>query len=563
MRNLMYSAFLSVLMCVSPVVWGQDIDGAAAEPAETPAGESEVESVTGAGGILVVCPITGVIEPGVQVLVERAIKEATELNAAAIIFRVDTPGGRVDTAVEIAKMIGEAPCRTIAYIEGMGAISAGALISFSCDDLIMTPDSNIGAATPVYQTSEGMEVAGEKSVSFVRAKMRALAESKGHNADIAQAMVDEDIELRGYTNEMGEYIVFAVDSDGTEDAETVSPKAKSTDALQEVVDTLTEDLPIDVTITPKDEEDSEEESAAEVTQGEAEPGRVVYDDGTELVLASGKLLTLTPSEAIEYGVIDTTVTSLDEAVTHFLLGGGQYHVIEANWAEKTFRFLTGPTIAGLLLMLALGGLYLEVRTPGFGAPGIIGITCLALFFGAHFILGLADTIDIFLVLAGIILILLEIFVIPGFGIAGIVGGLCLLAGLYMSMVSFTIPEYSWDFARLNQVAYSFAVFVISGFLFVLVTWKLLPVMPFYSSMILSDTMAVEAGYVAQDLVKSSGMMGATGIAATPLRPVGKGKFNGEKYDVVTRGEFLESGAAIEIIETDGNRYVVRPAREEA
>ena len=555
MRNFLYSAAFLAFFCFVAPVWAQDVDGSA-EPTEE---ESLVESTTGAGGVIVTVPVTGVIEPGVLVLIERAIQEATDLEASAIIFRVDTPGGRVDTAVEIAKVIGEAPCRTIAYIEGMGAISAGALISFACDDLIMTPDSNIGAATPVFQTSEGMEPAGEKSVSFMRAKMRALAEAKGHNPDIAQAMVDKDIELRGYTDELGKYVVYAVDSDGSENSKTTSPS--TTDALQEVVDTLTEDLPVDVTITPKDEDGADEET--ESAERDAEVGRVVYDDGTELVLASGKLLTLTPSEAIEYGVIDTTVTSLDDAVTYFLLGGGEYHVVEPNWAEKTFRFLTSPTIAGLLLMLGMGGLYLEVRTPGFGLPGIIGTTCLALFFGSHFILGLADTIDIFLVLAGIILILLEIFVLPGIGIAGITGALCLITGLYLSFVDFTIPQYSWDFARLNDVAYSFAVFVISSFVFSLATWKILPALPFYNSMILSDTMTVEAGYVAQDLVKTDGMLGAHGVTATPLRPVGKGKFDGEKYTVVTRGDFLDQGVAIEIVETDGNRYVVRPVREEA
>lgn len=550
MKMMRYSIILLALWMGSVSGIAQEIDGAAAD-SETPV-EVEIETAD----VIVVCPITGVIEPGVLVLIERAIAEATELNAKAIIFRVDTPGGRVDTAVEIAKVIGEAPFRTIAYIEGMGAISAGALISFACDDLIMTSSSNIGAATPVYQTSEGMEPAGEKSVSFMRAKMRALAESKGHNPDIAQAMVDKDIELRGYTDEFGDYVVYAVDSDGSEGSKTLSPEV---DVVQEVIDKVTEILPIDVTVTPKDDSEPEVEEAEE-----HEIGTVVYKDGSELVLASGKLLTLTPSESIRYGVIDTTVESVDEAVTHFMLGGdGTYHIVEPNWAEVTFRFLTSPTIAGLLLMLGMGGLYLEVRTPGFGLPGIVGITCLVLLFGSHFVLGLADTIDIFLVLAGILLILAEIFIIPGFGIAGIAGMLCLIVGVYLSFVDFTIPQYSWDFARLNDVAYSFAVFVISGFAFIFGTWKLLPLVPFYNSMILSDTMAADAGYVGQDLEKAKAVLGTRGIALTPLRPVGKGRFDANKYDIVTRGEFIEKGATVEIVESDGNRYVVKPVKEEA
>ena len=385
---------IAFLLAFLPFAWGED-GGEDEEVSGTPegllSGSTGVAEETSSDGdeksdVIVLCPIEGDIEPGVLVLVERAVEEARDLNAKAIIFKINTFGGRVDSAVEIADAIGKASCRTIAFIEGKGAISAGALISFGCDDIIMMDNVNIGAAAPVYQTSEGMETAGEKSISFMRAKMRALAEANGHNADIAQAMVDMDIELRGFVNEQGKYEVYAVDTDGKD---TSSAKKPELESLQKVIDSVTKNLPIDVTVTPKDsEEDGEDSDEADA----ADVGTVVYDDGSELVLASGKLLTLTPKEAIKYGVIEATVESVDEAVTHFMLGGGTYHIVEPNWAELTFRFLTSPTIAGLLLMLGMGGLYLEVRTPGFGLPGIVGITCLCLFFGSHFVLGMADTI---------------------------------------------------------------------------------------------------------------------------------------------------------------------------
>lgn len=553
---------LTFLLCV-PFAWTQDQDGGA-ESEAVDSGAADTRSSDDfeatdfyADDVIIVCPITGAIEPGVQVLVDRAIQEARDLNAKLIILRVDTPGGRVDSAVEIAKAIGEAPCRTLAYIEGMGAISAGALISFACDDLIMTADTNIGAATPVFATSSGMETASEKSISFMRAKMRALAEAKGHNADIAQAMVDKDIELRGYEDEMGNYVVYATNA-----GLSVSDSPDSSDALdpiQEIIDSVTEDLPFNFTVKPKDEPDSAEEPAEEpdiVTVGDAR-----YVEGSELVLAKGKLLTLTPKEAIRYGVIDRTVDSYDEAVTHYMMGGGTYHIIEPNWAEKTFRFLTSPTIAGLLLMLGMGGLYLEVRTPGFGFPGIIGVVCLCLFFGSHYVLGMADTIDILLVIAGVILILVEIFVIPGFGIAGVSGTIMLLLGLYLSLVNFTVPEYSWDFDRLNDVAYSFAVFVVSATAFIIATWKLMPMMPFYGAMVLSDTMVISDGYIGQDLDEAAELIGQRGRSTSPLRPTGKGEFAGKRYDIVSRGDFIERDVAIRIVETSGNRYVVVPDKE--
>jgi membrane-bound serine protease (ClpP class) len=537
---------------LATVSWSQDVE--VPEPAVIP-NDAIPEEATPAedakADIIVVCPIEGDIEPGVQVLVERAVEEARKLNAKAIIFKVNTFGGRVDSAVEIADIIGRAPCETIAFIEGKGAISAGALISFSCDRIIMTDEANIGAATPVFQTSDGMETASEKSISFMRAKMRALAEANGHNPDIAQAMVDKDIELRGYVNELGKYVVYAVDSDGNETSKTTTPDLKP---IQDVIDTVTENLPIDVTVTPKDEADDDDD---------VEVGTVVYEDGSELVWASGKLLTLTPAEAKKYGVIETTVQTYDEAVTYYLLGGGTYHIVEPNWAELTFRFLTSPTIAGLLLMLGMGGLYLEVRTPGFGFPGIIGIVCLCLFFGSHFVLGMAETIDIVLVMAGIALILIEIFIIPGFGLAGIAGGICLVVGTYLSLVNFTIPEFTWQYDRLDDVAYSFAVFVVSSTALIVATWKLMPMMPFYGRIVLSETMSVEAGYIAQDMDEAAAVQGLVGVAVSPLRPTGKGRFEGKKYDVMTRGEFIEVDSAIQIIQTDGNRYVVIEVKKEA
>jgi membrane-bound serine protease (ClpP class) len=503
--------------------------------------------------VIVVCPIEKMIEPGVQVLVERAVREANDLNAVALIFRINTPGGRVDSAIEIATAIGSAKCQTIAFVEGMGAISAGALISFSCDTIVMTSDSNIGAATPVYMTNEGTTPAGEKSESFMRAKMRALAEQNGYNPDITEAMVSKDIELRGYTDkDTGKYVIYKVagsTADGADDG-TVVPAKKST-PVEEIVDTIIK------TIKEEASDDKADEYPAEPTsKPEHESGALIYPDGSELVLASGKLLTLTPSEAIKYGVADGIVEDLDGVVKHYLLEADRYEVIEPNWAEVTFRFLTGPTIAGLLLMLGMGGLYLEVRTPGFGLPGIIGITCLALFFGSHFILGMADAIDLILVFVGVALLIVEAFVLPGFGIAGVAGILCLLVGTYLSLVSFTLPQYDWDYAQLGNVGQSIFTFFVSFGLFLLATWKLLPLTPIYRHLIMDGTQLASEGFTVQDTQTTEAAIGLRGTASSMLRPAGKGRFQGKTYDIVTKGDFIPKGTPVIIVEAEGNRFVV-------
>lgn len=506
---------------------------------------------------VVVCPITGMIDQGVAVLVARAVKEAREMDASAIIFTVDTPGGRVDSAVEIAKSIGGASCRTIAYIEGMGAISAGALISFSCDDLIMTSSSNIGAATPVIPTAQGMTPTGEKEVSFMRAKMRALAESGNHNPDIAQAMVDKDIELRGYLDEQDVYVVYAVDSTAPgKGAKSLTPDARPKSPLEEILKKVTGGMPVKVPQIDGPVETEGAEQGQALDASDSARGTVVFEDGSELVLPRGKLLTLTPKESLKYGVIGGMADNLDEVVEYYDLGEVEFIKIVPNWAEIVFRWLTNPTVAGLLMMLAMGGLYFEVKTPGFGVPGLIGVVCLALFFGSHIVLGLTDVIDVILVATGVALLLVEMFLLPGFGIAGAAGLMCLMVGAYLSLVNFTIPEYSWQFEQLWNAAYSLGIACLTFLLFVFTTYKLLPRTPLYAKLIMTGTQQVTEGYVVQTSEEEESAIGLEGTATSMLRPTGRGRFGEQTYQVVSRGDYIEKGAAIVIIEAEGNRYVV-------
>ena len=519
----------------------------AAAPA---AGQEEI------GAVVVVCPIEGMIDEGIAVIVERAVREADEKNAEALILRIDTPGGRVDSAVKIASAIQRSQTLTIAYIEGMGAISAGALISMACDEIVMAPGSNIGAAAPVIPTAEGMQPLGEKEVSFVRAKMRALAESNGHNPDVAQAMVDVDIELRGYQDDNGEWVIYAVeDGESSDDDTEVAEAADSSERPKSPLERVLENTGV----VPSPSEPDVDESAAE--EPAPRPRAARNDDDSELILASGKLLTWTPQEALKYGLIDTIEPSLPDVVDYFTLGEVSYVDIEPTWAEKTFRWLTSPTVASLLLLLALGGLYLEVNTPGFGIPGIVGGVCLALFLGAHFVLGLTDVVDILLILLGAGLIVLEMFIIPGFGIAGIAGIICFAAGMYLALVPFTIPQYSWEFERMGEVAYILGLTLVLFGVFVFVAWKLLPHTPMYGHLILRDSQDAGTGYTVQRAEDVLAYIGLRGTATSMLRPAGRGRFGEQTLPVVSHGEFIPAGTRIHIVEVAGNRFVVDRLQE--
>ena len=177
-RIVTLSTFIVFLIALSTVGWSQST-----------------------GPIAYVIPIHGEIEPSRMIFVRRGIEKAEAAGAEYIVFDIDTFGGRVDSALQIATLIGSArSATTIAFVpaaaEGTGVSwSAGALISFACNEIYMAPGTSIGAAAPVYQTQTGMEMADEKTVSAVRTQMAALAEKNGYPKSVAFAMVDLDIEL--------------------------------------------------------------------------------------------------------------------------------------------------------------------------------------------------------------------------------------------------------------------------------------------------------------------------------------------------------------------------------
>lgn len=505
----------------------------------------------------VICPIGDMVDDGMAVLVERAVREAK--GAELIVFQIDTPGGRVDSAIEITKDIVSAPCKTVAFIEGQGAISAGALIAYACDDIIMTPATSIGASAPVMATGGDPSATMDlKAKSFLRARYRAMAEENKHNPLLAEAMVDPNIELRGKKAPDGAYEIYEYDpehraSDNESGvAETLRKVVE--DPTAKVVEKIVREIAGVPVPHAAPEGEPEKGQAAE----EPEPERLA--DGSELICPRGELLTLTSGEALRYGLVPTLAPHLDAVLGYEYQGEIRKHAITPTWSEALYRWLTSPMIAGLLLLIGIGGIYIEFKTPGVWLPGVIGVAALAIFFGAHLVIGLADWFDVFLVLLGVLLLALEIFVVPGFGLVGVAGFSCLFIGLYLSLTRVTVPEYSWDFDRLQDAAQTLATASVLFVLFVMATWKFLPKTPLWGWMVLQHAQQPSAGYVVQTEAQVENAVGLRGTAVSMLRPAGRARFGQITYDVMTRGEFVDPGRPVEIIEAEGNRYVVAEIR---
>ena len=271
------------------------------------------------------------------------------------------------------------------------------------------------------------------------------------------------------------------------------------------------------------------------------------------VIEKGKLLTLTTTEALKLKVADVRADSLEAVLEYLKLPGAQIRRPTVNWAEQLVRFFTHPVLSSVLMTIGILGIIVELRTPGFGVPGAIGLTSLGLFFWGHWLVRLAGWEEILLVALGLVLLALEIFVIPGFGITGVLGILALVGGLALSLIGAgaTGGLLLWAVGR---VALSLLIAIGAS----LVLLRLLPHLPYGRSLVLATDLDARAGYASapeSDLK----WIGKRGTAATPLRPAGIALFDGERVDVVSRGEYIAADAPIEVVRVDGNRIVVRQA----
>jgi membrane-bound serine protease (ClpP class) len=408
---------------------------------------------------------------------------------------------------------------TVAYIT-TEAISAGALVSVSCRDIIMRENTTIGDAAPITMGGKLEGVEREKAESFVRAAFQRAAEANGYPSLLLRAMVTMQVEVYRVLNlKTGQYEFFEKDG------------------------------------LPKDPNQYEVEKA-------------------EKINGSDELLTLTASRAQEYGLARAVVRDLNGALAFLakrdsVVFAAEPTLLEPNWSELMVSWLNSPVVMGILFMLALLGAYIEFSTPGFGLPGLVAVVCFALILGSKYLVGMANWVEILLLFIGLALLLVEIFVLPGFGVAGILGIACVLIGLFGMLIrnapnEIPWPRTVWDWQGLSSGVLGLA----AGFVgFLVAAWLLsryLPKIPFMSALILSPAAAPTGRGGSQISMtrppKSASVrvqVGDVGEVLSTLRPAGKARFGEAIVDVVATGEFLEKGTEVQILEIHGGRVVVR------
>ncbi|MFH1435034.1 MAG: hypothetical protein ABIJ56_04880 [Pseudomonadota bacterium] len=433
--------------------------------------EKTLEGLARGGGVgkrVIHIEVNGIIDLGLAPFIERQLKGARD--AAAVILEIDTPGGRVDAALNIRDALIDSKVKTVAFIHPR-AISAGALISYACDVIAISTGGSIGAATPISLSGGQAQAVEEKMLSYFRAEMAATARAKGRRGDIAEAMVDKDLAIDG-------------------------------------------------------------------------------------IIEAGKLLTLDTDNALKLKVADYKADSFDELLQALSLDGAQVELAEIGWAEIVARWLTHPVVSGLLMSIGVLAILIELYSPGFGAPGIVGLSCLAVFFLGHLVVKLAGWEEVALLAVGLVLLLIEIFVTTGFGVVGVLGIVLIVASLTMAMTALPLTvslETGFLRAALIRTILSVGVAIVA-FIGII---KLLPKPRAGHPIVDGSRVTARTFSDNPDAVKTTVSVGDSGVAHSHLRPSGRAAFGATIVDVITDGSFVDEGEALEILSIEGGKIVVR------
>lgn len=441
------------------------------------------------GQLVYEIPIKDMIEPSLVYIIRRGLQEAEAADADAVVFVMDTPGGRVDTTEDIIRLIEGIDVPTYTFVEH-NAISAGAIIALSTDYIYMAPGSKIGDAMPIIASPQGgMQELGEaereKIESYVDSLIRGIAQRKGRDENLASSMVRRSVEYK-----IGDEVI------------------------------------------------SKEGEILTLTHLEAE--KIYEIDGVKKPLLSEGTVADVPAMLEKIGLGDATVKSL-----------------EVTDIEKIARFIAA--IAPILMTIGMLALWIEFQTPGIGWGALVGVICLGLFFFGHHIAGLAGHEELLLFVLGLILLLIEIFALPGFGLIGLSGIFLMFWSLLVSMApSFPDGPMAPNLPDLKLPIRNMVISLLLSGIGMLLISRFLPKSKSASWLVLQEATSSNAGYRSHDDLSS--LLGQTGRTLTPLRPGGSAMFGERRQDVVAQGEFVNAGTDVRVIEVKGDRIVVEPVR---
>ena len=466
----------------------------------------------------VIIPVEGAIDPFLQNYLYRKLDAAKKHGADLIILKIDSPGGLLVESLEIAARLRATEwAHTVAYVPRESqAISGAAIMSLGCDDIVMHEESQIGDAGAIYMTPDGvMHQAKEKIASYAK-QMRDLAEQTGRPPAVAEAMMDDELLVFKATHKITGEVRFVSDSEGQR------------------------------------------------LQREGDGDRWVIDDLPVEESKKGRFLMVNGKRAVELQLANANVDDF-EALKELYDLDTEPKTLGPRWTDTFAYILNNGFVTFLLIVVALVCLYIEISAPGIGIGGILAAVCFMLFFWSRFLGGTADVLDVMLFVGGIICLGLELFVIPGFGVAGLSGIILIILSLILASQTFVIPETKEQFESLSTTA---GVLVGAFFVFSVIAVYLsrhVRALPLFKRIAVQPPEPTDTGLgveVAPTSVEEDGetleiVPGLQGKAHTLLRPHGKARFGDEFINVYVEDDIIRPGTPIEVVEVTDTDIMVR------
>ncbi len=431
--------------------------------------------------------------------VQRLIDDAVrERDVNFVCLWIDSPGGSLVDSMSLANYLAGLDSGRIRTVAYVPqqALGDAALIALGSDQTLLHPDALLGGPGAYQPTEQEVEQARQT----VR---ESLAPAKGRSWSLPAAMIDP--ELAVYECRRLNLVEFL----------------------------------------------SDEELADQV--GDWEQGRRITTPGVPF-RARGR-------EAVEYGLATRVVESFDELKRHFALEDDP-DLVAPGWADHLVEAMAAPGVSMLLLMIGGFALYFELHTPGLGIGGFLATVCFVLFFWAHYLGGTAGWLEILLFTVGVGCVLLELFVLPGFGVFGLGGGALVILSLVLASQTFVVPRNPYQMAQFQQSMLTIAGAAVGMTAAAVLARRWIPSTPGLRHVVLAPLESEEAADLSrrEAMVDLVNLLGKRGKTTTPLTPSGKARFDNLLVDVLTGGEPVGRGVAVEVVEVHGNRVVVCQVR---
>lgn len=450
----------------------------------------------------------GPIDLQLTAFFKRRLKQARAAGADLIILDIDSPGGLKTESLQMARQLRDCDwAYTVAMIKHE-AISGGALVSIGCDEIQIDPNAKFGDAGEIMFDPEAWawRLIEPKIESYLSRDARDLAESKGRPADLAEAMVDADLLVYSRTDEQGR-LEFAP-------------------------------IRADAALKPDP------------------PWQLVPESGAD------RFLTLSGQRAVELGMAQGTAGDLPALSAELGFDPEQVIRLKPTMTDHLVFFLNRPWATGLLILLGMIALYVELSAPGVGLGGLVAALCAILFFWSHFLGGTAGWLELILFLSGVAFVAMEVFVIPGLGLPGLLGALLMFASLILASQDFIVPRSAEQW---NQLFGSLGLSAGLGIAFLVVAvviTKKMGRLPLVNRFVLQPQVKHPAGSDKGAVDKPAPVahptisVGDWGTADSPLRPAGRARFQRRSFDVISDGSFVDRGATVRVIRIAGNVITV-------